>query len=464
MKTIHLFSATLAIILFSVVNPLSAEISQKSDTLKYRILLSDKSATTFSLQHPEAFLSAKAIARRTRQHLSIDSTDIPVCDKYIEEIRKQGVKIVAKGKWNNFVTVSCNNPQKIEKIKKLNFVRSIELVWRRPAKYSPSTDKRDSLINVMAKSDSIYGASLKQIKLCNGIKLHDSGYRGKGMVIAIIDAGYHNADAITGLKNTHILGTHDFVDSHSDIFAKSHHGLAVLSIMGMNMPHYMIGSAPEASYWLLRSEDEESENIVEHDYWSEAIEFADSVGVDVVNSSLGYYVYDDTTKNMRFCDLDGKSCLISKEASMAASKGIVLVNSAGNTGNGPWKKISVPADAKDILTVGATHDTGILASFSSIGNSADGRIKPDISAMGFYDAVMGTDGTITHGNGTSFASPLMCGLVACLWQAYPKLTAKQLMEIIRLSGDRAECPDNIYGYGIPDMWKAYQLAKNYKSM
>ena len=235
--------------------------------------------------------------------------------------------------------------------------------------------------------------------------------------------------------------------------------MCVLSCIGMNQPHVMIGTAPEASFWLLRSEDEYSEHLVEQDYWAAAIEFADSVGVDVVNTSLGYYAFDDKSKDYRYRDLDGHFALMSRQAAKAADKGMIVVCSAGNSGSGPWKKTTPPGDADNVLTVGAISKKGELAPFSSIGNTADGRVKPDVMAVGLGSDVMGTDGILRRANGTSFSSPIMCGMVTCLWQALPNLTAKEIIELVRRSGDRAKYPDNIYGYGIPDMWKAYQSAK-----
>jgi subtilisin family serine protease len=198
---------------------------------------------------------------------------------------------------------------------------------------------------------------------------------------------------------------------------------------------------------------------VEQDYWAAAVEFADSVGVDVINSSLGYYSFDDKSKNYQLRNLDGQFALISRQASKIADKGMILVCSAGNSGAGPWKKVTPPGDADNVLTVGAIDKDLNLAHFSSIGNTADGRIKPDVVAMGKESNIMGTNGCMRTANGTSFASPTMCGMVACLWQALPELTAKEIIELVRRSSDRAEYPDNIYGYGVPDMWKAYESAK-----
>lgn len=422
------------------------------DTLKYRISLTDKKATEYSLKKPEKYLSKKSIERRERQGLAVDSTDLPVCEEYVEAIRRKGVHVLVTGKWDNFVTVSCNDSMLIGEIAKLPFVRSTERVWK--GKVEKST-KRDSLVNKPQRSDSLYGRAISQIEMSRANRLHEAGFKGQGMTIAVIDAGFHNVDSIEAMKNIRILGTHDFVNPQADIYAENSHGMCVLSCMAMNQPNVMIGTAPEASYWLLRSEDEYSENLVEQDYWAAAIEFADSVGVDVVNTSLGYYTFDDATKNYKYRNLDGRYALMSREASKAADKGMVVVCSAGNAGAGTWKKITPPGDAENVLTVGAIDRKGILAPFSSIGNTADGRVKPDVVAVGLMSDVMGTDGNLTRASGTSFASPIMCGMVACLWQACPQLTAKQLIELVRKSGDRAAFPDNIYGYGIPDFWKAY---------
>ncbi len=433
---------------------LSAQAQQ--DTLKYRICLKDKAATEYSLQRPEEFLSEKALERRRRQRLEVDSTDLPVCRRYVDEIRRMGVSIVVTGKWENFVTVSCNDSTIIDRIAALPFVRSTERVWMRPDK-EVIAPQRDSLVNSPEKyPDSYYGAGAAQIQLSRGDKLHEAGFWGQGMTIAVIDAGYHNADSITAFDLERVLGVKDFVDAHADLFAEQSHGMAVWSCMAMNRPEVMVGTAPEASYWLLRSEDDYSEHLVEQDYWAAAVEFADSVGVDVINTSLGYYEFDDKQKNYTFCQLDGRHALMSRQASRVADKGMVLVCSAGNAGSGPWKKITPPGDADNVLTVGAVGKDGVLASFSSIGNTADGRIKPDVVAVGYKADVMGTDGNLTKANGTSFASPIMCGMVACLWQACPTLTAKEVIELVRRSGDRVACPDNIYGYGVPDLWKAYQ--------
>lgn len=450
------------LISFLAIALLATGASAQQDTLKYRISLKDKAATEYSLKKPEKYLSAKAIERRRKQNLPIDSTDLPVCRKYIDEIRKQGVKIVVTGKWDNFVTVSCNDRTLIDRIAALPFVLSTEKVWISPGAGKPSmATERDSVLNQPTiHPDSIYGRAITQIQMSNGDKLHEAGFKGQGMTIAVIDAGFHNVDKITAMQNIRILGTKDFVNQQADIFAESSHGMSVLSCIGMNRPDIMTGTAPEASFWLLRSEDEYSEHLVEQDYWSAAVEFADSVGVDVINTSLGYYSFDDKSKNYKYRDLDGRHALMSRQASHIADKGMILVCSAGNSGAGSWKKITPPGDADNVLTVGAIDKRAVLATFSSVGNTADHRVKPDVVAVGVGSDVIRTDGNQGRANGTSFSSPIMCGMVTCLWQACPTLTAKEVIELVRRSGDRAGFPDNIYGYGVPDMWKAYN---DYKS-
>ena len=278
------------------------------------------------------------------------------------------------------------------------------------------------------------------------------------MTIAVIDAGFMNVDKIKAFNNVRIIGSHNFVvPSPTSVYKQMDHGTKVLSTMAMNQPNVFVGTAPDASYLLLRSEDYGSENIVEEDYWAEAAEYADSVGVDIITSSLGYHHFDDSLVNHRYYEQDGQTALISRTASMLARKGIVCVNSAGNDGMGSWKKISFPADARDILTVGALTYQGLNSPFSSIGPTADGRVKPDVMAIGSSTSVVSGSGSIQHDNGTSFSCPTLAGMVACLWQALPNKTAKQIIGIVRQAGNNVAHPDNIYGYGTPDFWKAYQI-------
>lgn len=424
---------------------------------KYRVSLKDKVGTTYSIDKPEEFLSERAIERRNRQQLPIDETDLPVSGKYVDELKATGARLVTTSKWNNTVVLEVSDTLLMDEISKKSFVTGVKKVWVSPDSIPPRNMKRKKEVkNKVEKTDCHYGNALRQIEIHGGDSLHNAGFAGKGMHVAVIDAGFYNADEIKFFRKMDLLGTRDFVNPNSDIYAENAHGLMVLSCMAANLPKVFVGTAPEASYWLLRSEDNDSEQPIEEDYWAAAIEFADSVGVDVVNTSLGYYEFDEGFPAYRYRDLDGHYSLMSHSASLAADKGVVVVCSAGNSGDDPWKKVTPPGDSENVLTVGAINKNLVNARFSSIGNSADGRIKPDVMAVGVSSVVTGTDGSVSKGNGTSFASPIMCGIVTCFWQACPWLTAKEVIEAVRQVGDRVDYPDNIYGYGVPNLWKAYQ--------
>lgn len=426
-------------------------------TYKYRINLRDKAATTYSLSAPQAYLSERALERRTKQALPVDSTDLPVCRSYVNALTAEGAGLVTASKWNNTVVVEVTDTTLIDKIAALPFVTKARKVWTAPDSIPPrNAERKKEVTNKVTKGKNHYGDAYRQISVHHGDSLHAAGFRGEGMQVAVIDAGFYNADEINVFKKMNLLGTRDFVNPHSDIYAENYHGMKVLSCMAANKPNVLVGTAPGASYWLLRSEDDDTEQPVEEDYWAAALEFADSVGVDVVNTSLGYYEFDDKAMNYRYRDLDGHYSLMSNSASLAADKGLVVVCSAGNSGRGTWKKITPPGDAENIITVGAMSRDLMNADFSSVGNTTDGRIKPDVMAVGVSSAVAGNDGTISHANGTSFASPTFCGLVTCFWQACPWLTAKEVVKAMQDAGDRKEFPDNIFGYGVPDIWKAYQ--------
>ena len=317
------------------------------------------------------------------------------------------------------------------------------------------SDSGESEQKPVEKPYNYYGKGWGQLHMMNVDALHEKGFKGKGMTIAVIDGGFYNADIIPMLKNVTVLGYRDFVNPGIDnVFEQELHGTMVLSCIGTNQPGTFVGTAPEASFWLLRSEDGHSEQLVEEDTWCAAIEFADSVGADVVNTSLGYTEFDNKADNVRYYELDGKTHLISRSASMAANKGMVCCQSAGNSAfYDAWKLIGAPADADNILTVGAVNSKRVNTLFSSIVNSYDGRIKPDVCAQGEDCTVIDRDGTLTTADGTSFSSPIMCGSVACFWQANPKLTAKQVISLVRALGDNAEHPDNVFGWGIPDYSK-----------
>ena len=439
----------------------------------YRYALKDKAATNYTLDKPRRFLSQKSLERRQRQGVAIDSTDLPVCRAYIKLFDVRGTKIVGTSKWQNTVLVQSNDSLLLDKLSQQDIVRHAKCVFVAPDSIEEPDDIRWNVHEDFNRWDSVkndpYGMARGQIEMLNGTKLHELDYTGLGMTIAVIDGGFQNYDRIPAFKETHIVGTRNFVPARIDKvlqvcergpFHAIDHGTKVLSALAANAPEVHIGTAPDADYWLLRSEANQIEQPIEEDLWAMAVETADSVGADIISSSLGYYAYDEGRGNYRLQDLNGHTAFISYEASMLAGKGIVLCNSAGNSGMGQWKKIGVPADAPDIITVGAIDRDKRLASFSSIGPSQDGRIKPDIMAQGAPAALISGRGTLVHDMGTSFSTPIVSGLVACLWQALPNKNAREIIQLVRESASQYNEPTNIFGYGIPDFWKAYTSHQN----
>lgn len=430
----------------------------------YRYTLKDKQGTPYSIEHPGRWLTHKSVERRKRQGLSVDSTDLPVSNKYLRQIEKVSPKatIIGTSRWNNTVLVHANDTTIFNSIAALPFVVKVERVWESPDSI-PKMVKQDFHDSFNAW-DSIkgtpYGHGKDQIEMVNGQRLHNIGMKGKGITIAVLDGGFQNADKIPAMQHVNIVGTKDFVYPNSPFFyQETDHGTKVLSAMGANEPEVLVGTAPEARYWLLRCEDQQTEQPVEEDYWVMAAEFADSVGVDIINSSLGYNDYDGDSAYYHQRDLDGQTAFISHTASILAKKGIILVNSAGNSGMGPWKKIAFPADANDILTVGALNAEKKNAPFSGVGPTQDGRVKPDVMALGSPASLISGRGTVIRDMGTSFSTPIITGLVACLWQALPNKTALEIIELVRRTSSSYEKPDNIYGYGIPNFWRAYMIGR-----
>ena len=434
--------------------------------MMYRLYLRDKDLqhTPFSVNRPEQFLSVRSIERRKRQGLPVDVTDLPIAPAYLDSVSRMGIEIVGQSKWNNTLLVKIHKEKELNKLNSLSFITRKLKVFSSPD--SITERKRSSFrkeLNSWESGPTHYGAAAEQLKSLGGQRIHERGFYGNGMMIAVLDGGFMNADRIPALHGVKLAGLKDFVVPKSNnIFEEMEHGTMVLSTMAANAPNLYVGVAPEAQYVLVRCEDERTESLAEEDYWASAAEYADSLGVDVINSSLGYHDFDDVKTNHLYWEQDGETALISHTASMCADKGIICVNSAGNDGMGVWKKINFPADAKDILTVGSINEQGKNAAFSAVGPTADGRIKPDVMAFGSPASVITGRGAIINDNGTSFSSPLIAGMTACLWQALPHKTAKQIIKLVKMAGNNQQHPDNIYGYGVPDFWKAYQTGKAIK--
>ena len=437
----------------------------------FRLTLADKQGGNYRLEHPTRWLSQKSVERRRRQGLPLDSTDLPVSPHYLRTIQgHRGVSIVGKSRWNNTVVVHTADSTIIDSLRRQPFVKRAQLVWLSPDsidKHTPKTPYHEYFNAWDSVPHEYYGGGKEQIETLHGQRLHSIGMRGRGMTIAVLDGGFQNVNRIPAFLYVRISGTHDFVwhnprtvayeQGDNQPYYETDHGTKVLSAMAVSMPEVLVGTAPEARYWLLRCEDQQTEQPVEEDYWAMAAEFADSAGVDIINSSLGYNEYDAPHPCIRLNDLDGETSLISHTASLLAAKGIILVNSAGNTGMSPWKKICVPADAHDILTVGALSPQGRNASFSAVGPTQDGRIKPDVMAIGSPATLISGRGSIVRDMGTSFSTPIVCGLVACLWQSLPNKSAFDIINLVRRTADNYKEPNNVYGYGKPNFWRAYMI-------
>lgn len=431
--------------------------------VQHWIQFTDKSNTPYSLDQPLEFLSQRALDRRERQHIPLSENDLPVDPVYIQTVLDQGAIYLTHSKWFNSVSVAVTSQAALSAIQNLPFVLNTEPVGKKDG--SPSIiNKFESALaeKSLAKADfdeNDYGSGFNQIDMLSGISLHNQGFRGEGMLIAVLDAGFPNVDvfpAFDSLRaNNGIVGGWDFVARDNSIYGDNSHGVSVLSTMAANLPGEFIGTAPKANYLLLRTEDGAVESPLELDYWIAAAEFADSAGADIINSSLGYTTFDNSDFDFSYSDMDGQTTRGTRGADIAASKGILVVNSAGNSGDKPWKYIGAPADGDSVLTIGAVASNGYIANFSSEGPSASGSIKPNVCAQGQQATIISGSGQIVTGNGTSFSGPIMAGMVACLWQIHKdSLTNMDIFHAIEASAHKFQSPDGYYGYGIPNFAKA----------
>jgi len=439
----------------------------------YYVQFTDKNNSPYSINNPQEFLTQRAIQRRIKQGHVIHENDLPVNPSYLQGVAATGANIHFPTKWLNGVTIETSSQSVLNAIAALPYVASIKSLPQEPLKQMIKEkiffseegigDEFDPKLPVPNQKTLFdYGSGYNQINQINGIPLHASGYRGQGMVIALLDGGYTGVNTHIAFdsirQNGQILGTKDFVHKGGSVYTESSHGTAVLSTIASNRPGQLIGTAPKASFWLLRPEYVLTEHLIEEYNWVSAAEFADSVGVDIINSSLGYIDFDYPQWNHSYSHMDGNTCVVTIGADIAASKGILVVNSAGNSGsNSSFPYIGAPADGFKVFSIGAVNAAGQRASFSSIGPTFDGRIKPDVMAQGQGTAVTGSNNNFTFSNGTSFSSPVLAGMAACLWQARPNLTRHLIKQAIMQSGNNAGSPNVTLGYGIPD----FVAAKDY---
>lgn len=428
------------------------------------VYFKDKANVQQALANPKSILTQAAITRKNRHGIPIDKRDVPVNPNYISTVKDQmGITVHAKSKWFNcvFVTGTKNN---IAALKTLTFIERVVFADRslngsgikRPYQAQRKQNKFSTQV------DFNYGEAANQVQMLQVDYLHQQGFTGEGIRIAIIDAGFPNVNQMSAFQrlrdNQDILGGYDFVANSANVYAfqGSSHGTMVLSTIAGYVQNKYVGTAPDASVYLFRTEDVSSEKPVEMAYWVEAAERADSLGVWVINTSLGYYSFDNTAYNYAKNDMDGQTTFITKGANIAAEKGILVVVSAGNEGNNTWGTIVAPADSPRVLTVGAVDSKGHYAAFSSRGPTADGRIKPDVVAQGQSAAIIGPNDAIGTNNGTSFSSPIIAGAVASLWEAHPNKTNAEIIQMIRQSASKYQNPDEFLGYGIPNFKNALE--------
>ncbi|WP_111306753.1 S8 family serine peptidase [Confluentibacter sediminis] len=420
------------------------------------VYLTDKQNVETSIANPIIILTQKAIDRKNNHNVTIDERDVPVNESYITQLKNaMGITVMAKSKWFNAVHVRGNKID-IDALASLGFVTSIDFADK-SLNTSKKVNQKESSKFESKLIDFSYGNAFNQINMIRGDELHLLDYTGTGMTVAVLDAGFPSVNTMAAfqrLRNAgHILDVYDFVGRDHDVYTNttSKHGTWVLSTMAGYVENQFVGTAPDAFYYLFITEDDLSENPVEESYWVEAAERADSLGVDVINTSLGYKAYDNSNYSYTNANLDGQTAFITKGANIAFEKGLLLINSAGNEGNAGT---NAPADSPNVLSVGAVNPMGTYASFSSVGSAFQPTQKPDVVAQGLASYVVDTNDVIGTLNGTSFSSPILAGGIVCLWQALPNKTNAEIMQLVRESASQYNSPDYYLGYGIPNLLAA----------
>jgi serine protease AprX len=436
---------------------------------KYAIYFKSKGNNNpYKLENPEKFLSSRAIDRKHKMSIPITDEDLPVNPKFVKKIKNKKITIVNSSRWFNYVVIQTSDSIRLKKKKWPKFVKEVRLIYSgieskktNQRSFTPSVS--GGKINTEMK-DFQFEKSDFQLKSINIDELHKEGFLGKDIHIAVFDGGFSNVDKIDAFHHifneNRLLGTWDFASNEKEVYGDGEHGTMVLGCLAGYIDGKFLGTAPLASYWLFRTEDGYSETVVEEYNWISAAEFSDSAGVDIINSSLGYTTFDQGIGSYTYADMNGKTAIISRGANKAVEKGILVVNSAGNSGNSKWKYIGAPADAEKVFSIGAIFTDSKRASFSSYGPTSDGRIKPNVCALGQNAAVINSSGAIAKANGTSFSSPIMCGATACLMQKFRYYSPETIMRAIENSGSNSLSPNNEMGFGIPDFLKASEILKS----
>jgi len=424
------------------------------------VYFNDKPNAQQYLDNPLMMLSQRALDRRAAQGIALEENDAPIEQSYIDQVAaSSGIEIKAKSKWLNCLHIRGVIAD-IQALTNFSFVNHIYFADNslNAKNFHPINNKPlNKNLNVQATFN--YGNSSNQIQMINAQYLHENNNTGSGKIIAVLDGGFTAVNTIIPFNRMFnhnlYLGGYNYVAGNNDIFSTHFHGTMTLSCMAAYVDGQLIGTAPDAQYYLYITEDVTSENPVEESYWVEAAEEADKQGVDIISTSLGYFTYDNPNYSHTYSEMTGYSAFASQGANIAFSKGIIVVASAGNSGGSTNPYIGVPAEATNVLAVGAVQYDRTYANFSSIGPSFDGRIKPDVMAKGLDATVSDTLGSIITASGTSFSCPIIAGAIASFWSAFPNLTNQQVIDFVKQSSDRYSSPNNEYGYGIPDFQLAY---------
>jgi len=434
-------------------------ISEFPAQTKYWVSLNNKNGTPYTIGNPYAFLTTRSVNRRGNYSLFFDQSDLPVNPSYISQVEAvTNVNVVYASKWLNSLVISVTNTAALNTVNSFSFVSGSSPVNKYKLNNSAPVDESSPSFarpEAVSTPSAYYGGSYWQHKQLGVDCLHSQGYRGQGMMIAVLDAGFMNVDVnpvFDSLRNRGgILGTRDFVTGGNNVYEDDQHGAMVLSCMAAIKPNVILGTAPRADYWLLRTEDAPTEKIIEEYNWIRGAEFADSVGADILTTSLGYTTFDIPSQDHVFADLDGQTSKMSIAATMAARKGMFVLNSAGNGNGGSWPKIGIPADADSICAVGAIDSLYNVSGFSSLGPTADGRFKPDLVARGSKAWVSFSNGSCGYSNGTSFSCPILAGAVACFWQAHKPYNNIKILDTLRNTASFSLTPNNSRGWGTTNM-------------
>lgn len=432
----------------------------------FRIEFTDKKENEELLESPSLFLSERALSRRGKYQIEINEEDLPISKSYLDSVSERG-KVISKSKWRNSCVVLAKGKQ-VEDLKQRSYVKNItflgsaqgikrcskEAAFTVDSYYSKQKEKDHSLF-----SKKYYGKAYDQIHFHKGEKLHQMGFSGKGMLIAVIDAGFKGVDKLAEFDQSRIVEVHDFGYPHEGGLGNEKHGTQVLSVMLANLAGHFVGTAPAADYLLLRSEALSYELPIEEDFWINAVEYADSCGVDIISSSLGYQYFDQDLNFYQQTDIGKNKAISTRMANKASEKGMILVLSAGNERQTAWGGLGFPADAQYAFTVGSVDKTKEISVFSSFGYVNNLSIKPNVVSLGTAPATIHPNGFYSREDGTSFATPVIAGLIACLWEALPEKSNTEIMELVEQSADLYESPNDSYGFGIPNLEKAYRMGK-----